>query len=64
MSALVIAALAFAYAVWAIAGAGEEVIAKGFVLLLAGIPIYLWLNWRRDRAAQTLVPPARVLQER
>jgi basic amino acid/polyamine antiporter, APA family len=45
-----IAALAFAYSIWAIAGAGDDVIAKGFVLLLAGIPIYLWLSWRKRRA--------------
>jgi len=45
----VIATLAFAYSAWAIWGAGEEVIAKGFMLLLAGIPIYVWLKWRQSR---------------
>ena len=45
----VIAFLALAYSVWAIWGAGEEIIAKGFILLLAGIPIYLWLKWRQSR---------------
>ena len=30
----VIAALAFAYSVWAIAGAGDDIVTKGFVLLL------------------------------
>jgi APA family basic amino acid/polyamine antiporter len=61
-----IAVLAFAYAVWAIAGAGEEIIAKGFVLLLAGIPVYLWLKWREGRtAAPPALPtaPVHVLQE-
>jgi hypothetical protein len=29
--------LAFAYSIWAIAGSGQEIIAKGFVLLPAGI---------------------------
>ncbi len=47
----VIATLAFAYSAWAIWGAGEEVVAKGFMLLLAGIPVYVWLKWR-----QSLVP--------
>ena len=51
-----IALLAFAYSVWAIAGAGADVIAKGFVLLLAGIPIYLWLSWRKRRAPATTLP--------
>jgi APA family basic amino acid/polyamine antiporter len=49
----VIAALAFAYSAWAIWGAGEEVVAKGFMLLLAGIPVYVWLKWRQSR----IVPP-------
>jgi basic amino acid/polyamine antiporter, APA family len=51
-----IALLAFAYSVWAIAGAGADVIAKGFVLLLAGIPIYLWLSWRKRRAPAMTLP--------
>src|ERR671916_1007973 len=51
-----IASLAFAYAIWAIAGAGQDVIAKGFVLLLAGIPIYLWLQWRARRAQPASMP--------
>jgi APA family basic amino acid/polyamine antiporter len=50
---LVIASLAFAYSVWAIWGAGQEIIAKGFMLLLAGIPVYVWLTWRRPLASET-----------
>ena len=42
----VIASLAFAYSVWAIWGSGEEWLAKGFMLLLVGIPVYVWLKWR------------------
>lgn len=41
-----IAGLAFAYSVWAIWGSGEEWLAKGFMLLLFGIPVYVWLRWR------------------
>jgi APA family basic amino acid/polyamine antiporter len=66
-----IASLAFAYSIWAIAGAGQDVIAKGFVLLLAGIPIYLWLTWRKRRVQPPPTPtvpthlpsPARAVQE-
>jgi APA family basic amino acid/polyamine antiporter len=57
-----VAALAFAYSVWAIAGSGQEIIAKGFVLLLAGIPIYVGMRWWQQRDAGPdaveLVPPA------
>ncbi len=42
-----IAGLAFAYSLWAIWGAGEEWLAKGFMLLLFGIPVFVWMKWRR-----------------
>ena len=47
----VIAGLAFAYSVWAIWGSGEEWLAKGFMLLLFGIPVYVWMKWRQKQAA-------------
>ena len=45
-----VALLGFGYSLWAIAGAGYEVVFKGFLLLLAGIPIYVWMRWRAARA--------------
>lgn len=42
-----VAALAFAYSVWAIYGAGYETVTLGFVLLLIGIPVYVWLKWKQ-----------------
>jgi APA family basic amino acid/polyamine antiporter len=44
-----VAALAFAYSVWAIWGSGEEWLAKGFMLLLFGIPVFVWMKWRERR---------------
>ena len=44
---VVVASLAFTYSLWAIWGAGQEIIAKGFMLLLFGMPIYVWLKWRQ-----------------
>jgi APA family basic amino acid/polyamine antiporter len=49
---VVVAGLAFAYSLWAIAGSGYEVVFKGFLLLLAGIPIYVWMRWRSSKAAK------------
>ena len=49
-----IAALAFAYSVWAITGSGKDIIAKGFVLLLAGIPIYIAMKWWQTRQGTAL----------
>ena len=57
MRDIVIAALAFAYCVWAIAGSGEDIVAKGFVLLLAGIPVYVGMRWWQTAARRRCVPP-------
>jgi APA family basic amino acid/polyamine antiporter len=38
---------AFAYSLWAIGGAGADVVYWGFLLLLAGLPVYVYV--RRDR---------------
>ena len=45
----VIASLAFAYSVWAIWGSGEEWLAKGFMLLLFGIPVFVVMKWLKQR---------------
>ena len=50
-----VAFAAFAYAVWTIVGAGYQAVAWGLTLLLAGIPVYVWIRWRASRAA---TPPA------
>ena len=34
---------------WAIAGAGDDIVTKGFVLLLAGIPVYVCIRWWQKR---------------
>ena len=38
-----VAILAFAYSLWAMAGAGAETIYWGFLLLIAGLPVYVFL---------------------
>lgn len=43
-----IAALGFAYALYAIVGAGTDVVYWGFVLLLCGLPVYVWVARRRE----------------
>lgn len=45
----IIALLAFGYSAWAIRGAGYEAVTEGFMLLLAGIPVFLWVTWRGRR---------------
>jgi len=43
---LLAASLAFAYALWAIAGSGMEIVYWGFLLLMAGIPVYVAVRFR------------------
>jgi len=57
-----IASLAFAYSVWAIWGSGEEWLAKGFMLLLFGIPVYVWMKWRESKAPPAIETAAFELQ--
>ncbi len=41
---LALGGLAFAYSFWAVYGAGEKAVFWGFLLLLAGIPLYVWMK--------------------
>ena len=43
-AAAVVSALAFVYALFAIGGAGAETVFYGFLLLLAGLPLYVWVR--------------------
>ena len=49
----VIAILALAYSFWAIWGAGQETVFYGFLLLMTGVPVYVWIQWGRSRAENT-----------
>jgi len=44
---LIVASLAFIFSLLAIIGAGEEIVFLGFVLMLAGIPLYVYIIWKR-----------------
>lgn len=47
VSSIVLGFLGFAFAFWAIAGAGQEIVYKGFLLLLAGVPFYIWIRYSK-----------------
>jgi APA family basic amino acid/polyamine antiporter len=38
---------------WTIAGSGYQVVFRGFMLLLAGVPVYVFMKWRGARAEPT-----------
>jgi APA family basic amino acid/polyamine antiporter len=43
-AAAIISVLAFIYAMFAIGGAGQETVFYGFLFLLSGFPVYVWLR--------------------
>lgn len=45
-----VAALAFLYSLWAIGGAGAETVYWGFLLLMAGLPVYVWVSSTEHRS--------------
>ena len=53
-SRLSIAALGFIYALWAVYGAGQEVVYWGFILWLGGMPIYVAM--RRGKPSAKIQP--------
>jgi len=47
----VLGLLGFVYSFWAIFGAGAEVVFYGFLLILAGVPIHIWIRWQNAAEA-------------
>ena len=43
-ASIAIAVVAFIYSVYAIIGSGATAVMWGFILLLAGIPVYVWMK--------------------
>lgn len=46
----ILSILAFLYSLWAIAGAGPEIVYWGFLLLMSGVPVYVWIQRKRSIA--------------
>lgn len=50
----IVAGLAFVYSLWAIGGAGAETVYWGFLLLMAGLPVYVWVSSTEHPAPSTI----------
>ena len=44
----ILGGLAICTVIYVIVGAGADVIAKGFILLMLGVPVYVYLKWREQ----------------
>jgi APA family basic amino acid/polyamine antiporter len=38
--------LAFVFSLWTVAGSGRDTVYWGFLLLMAGVPVFVWNKWR------------------
>ncbi len=45
--AIFVAVMAFAYSLWAVAGSGQSAVFWGFLLILAGLPFYVWVLYKK-----------------
>lgn len=50
---LCIGCCAFIYSMWALYGTGEQAIFWGFLVLMVGIPLYTWRQWRNRVQAES-----------
>ena len=45
---MLVATLAFIYSIWAVIGSGQEIVYWGFVMLMAGLPFYAYIQVKRN----------------
>ena len=45
----VLSTLGFTYSLWAIYGSGSETVFYGFLLMLIGIPVYIYMKWIKNK---------------
>jgi len=56
---IALACVAFAFALWAAKGTGKDSLYWGTLLLLLGVPIYVWQKRRQPMPAALRLPPVR-----
>ena len=45
----ILSTLGFSYSLWAIYGSGYETVFYGFLLMLIGIPVYIYMKWIKNK---------------
>jgi len=45
VQAVILSTLAFLFSLWVIAGSGQDTVYWGFILLMAGVPLYIITRW-------------------
>ncbi|MEP7318784.1 MAG: amino acid permease [Panacibacter sp.] len=52
---IILASFAYLYSLWAIVGAGQETVYWGFIFLIGGTPLYVWITWNKNKKTGTNV---------
>jgi len=55
-TAIFVALAAFVYSLWAVGGTGQETVYWGFLLLMAGIPFYVWASYKKQADSAEINP--------
>jgi APA family basic amino acid/polyamine antiporter len=50
-AAIALFVLAFCYTLWMIAGSGEDAVFHGFLMLMMGVPLYVWMVYKKEKEA-------------
>jgi len=50
-AAITLFVLAFCYTLWMIAGSGEDAVFYGFLMLMLGLPLYVWMDYKKEKEA-------------
>lgn len=53
----IVSVLAFGFSLWAVMGAGAETVFWGFLMLLAGVPVFVAMRWRGSDSTRGRSPP-------
>lgn len=51
-AAIALGCISFAFSFWSVIGSGQEVVSWGFVLLMAGVPFYVWIIYKRGKSEE------------
>ena len=52
IQAVALGLLAFLFSLWALAGSGQETVYRGFIFLIAGTPLYVWIILDKNKPSK------------
>jgi APA family basic amino acid/polyamine antiporter len=47
MAAIVLSVIAFSFSMWMLIGSGQEIVYLGFIMLMLGVPFYVYMVYKK-----------------